>query len=412
MADDARRRCARSSPRASSLTNRPRRRHRPRTRAPHGRRSPARAFPPLDCDLVGRLDSASGGSRRNTVLRRSRSGARTVNRTEGLRRRHRPAELQPDQDRAAAPSSDHPDLELQLVVAASALLDRYGSAVRRTSRRTASRSRPGSTWSSRARTRHHGQDHRPRAARAGHGLRQPPSRTSSSPSPTATRRWPRRSRPSYMNIPVAHVQGGEVTGLDRREGAARRHQAGRPAPRLDRAGRRARHAHGRGAGRRSSSPAARRSTSRPRCCSDPALDFDPFEKYGGVGAAGRPLRRLPRRDAAPGDHRVRAGAASTSTETLHAVADVGAARRCGSGRTSTPAPTAPRTASAPSASRRAPRNIHFFKNMAPIDFLRLLVQQPLPGRQLQRRHPRVLVPRRAGRQHRHAPDRAATAAAT
>ena len=50
---------------------------------------------------------------------------------KNLRRRQQPRQLRPHQDRAAARSSDHPELELQLIVGASALLHRFGNVHRR-----------------------------------------------------------------------------------------------------------------------------------------------------------------------------------------------------------------------------------------------------------------------------------------
>ena len=49
-----------------------------------------------------------------------------------------------------------------------------------------------------------------------------------------------------------------------------------------------------------------------------------------------------------------------------------------------------------------PANFHLFRNMFPEDFLRLLCRLDGDRRQLERGDPRVLVPRRAGGEHRHA----------
>ena len=102
----------------------------------------------------------------------------------------------------------------------------------------------------------------------------------------------------------------------------------------------------------------------------PELDFDPFERYGGVG---------PREDLSKGYLVVMQHPVTTEydearqqvDETLYAVKDPGC--RCsGSGPTSTPARTARRRGSASSARARRPANFHFFRNMLPEDFLRLL----------------------------------------
>ena len=229
------------------------------------------------------------------------------------------------------------------------------------------------------------------------------SPTSSSRSPTATRRSRPPSPPSYMNIPVAHVQGGEVTGsidekvrhavtkladlhfVSTEQGAAERviRMGEDPDDGL-------RHRLPVDRPRRRGARQTRRSTSI-RSRSTAASGSRSISPSGYMVVMQHPVTTEYEQ------------ARAHVTETLHAVARRWACRRCGSGRTSTPAPTAPRTASARSASASSPTNIHFFKNMAPTDFLRLLYNSRVPRRQLERRHPRVLVPRRAGRQHRLAP---------
>ena len=107
-------------------------------------------------------------------------------------------------------------------------------------------------------------------------------------------------------------------------------------------------------------------------CREPALDFDPFEKYGGVGA----LDRLSSNGyLVVMQHPVTTEyeqARQQVDETLRTPCRTSDCRRCGSGPTSTPDPTARRRRSASSASSEQPENIHFFKNMSPTDFLRLL----------------------------------------
>ena len=104
--------------------------------------------------------------------------------------------------------------------------------------------------------------------------------------------------------------------------------------------------------------------------SDPKLDFDPIERYGGVGAhldlsggyivvlqhpvtTEHQLARAQIRRRLPPFSRPRC-------------------RRCGSGQTSTPAPTARRLAIRAFRERERTAKMHFFKNMHPPDFLRLL----------------------------------------
>ncbi len=197
-----------------------------------------------------------------------------------------------------------------------------------------------------------GQDDRPRPARARDGLRQPaPGRRRDDRRPlrdAGHRR--RRLLHEHRRRPRP---GRRDHRLDRREGPPRRDQALQPALRLHGAGR----ASGWSGWARtrppSSSPAARRSTSPPRCCSVPALDFDPFAKYGGVGVSV---------DLSDGYLVVMQHPVTTEyerarqqvLETLHAVARASACRLSGSGRTSTPARTGRPTASGRSARTRTP----------------------------------------------------------
>ena len=88
---------------------------------------------------------------------------------------------------------------------------------------------------------------------------------------------------SYMNIPVVHVQGGEVTGsIDEKVRHAVTKLSNLHLVSTERRRERVMRL-GESPSPPCSSPAARRSTSPPRWRRSPALDFDPFEKYGGVG---------------------------------------------------------------------------------------------------------------------------------
>src|SRR5688572_4787555 len=176
---------------------------------------------------------------------------------------------------------DHPDLELQLVVAASALLDRYGGAVQAIER-------DGFRVDERVYMVLEGENLVTSAKSTGIGLselatvfdnRKPDAVV------TIADRFETLATAvaaSYMNIPVVHVQGGEVTGsidekvrhavtklsdlhlVSTRLARERVVRLGEPeatvfvtgCPSIDIA----------------AEVAAR-----------PALDFDPFEKYGGVG---------------------------------------------------------------------------------------------------------------------------------
>ena len=199
---------------------------------------------------------------------------------------------------------------------------------------------------------------------------------------------------AYMNIPVAHVQGGEVTGsIDEKV----RHAVTKLADLhlvSTAARRRARHPHGRGPG---DGLRDRLSVDRPgrRDARGARRSTSTRSRIRRRRRAARPVERLRRRDAASGHDRVRAGAAAgrprrcTRCGTLGLPTlwfwpnvDAGVRRHV---------ERHPRR----SARRERPDNIHFFKNMAPDGFPPAALQQPLPGRQLQRRDPRVLVPRRA-----------------
>ena len=174
---------------------------------------------------------------------------------------------------------------------------------------------------------------------------------------------------AYMNIPLAHVQGGEVSGsIDEKV----RHSVTKladvhfaattlSASRIVRMGER---------------PETVFMTSCPsidlaaRLGTSPSLDFDPFDRYGGVG---------PELDLASGylvvlqhpvttEHEL---ARNQVTETLHALLSTGQPTLwfwpnvdAGSDGTS--------NAIRAFREREQPANLHFFKNFAPDDFLRLL----------------------------------------
>src|SRR6195256_5313272 len=106
---------------------------------------------------------------------------------------------------------EHPDLELQLVVAASALLERYGSAVRYIEE-------DGFKIAARVHMVLEGENLAAMAKTTGLGLLEL-STVFDNLKPdiivTIADRYETLATAvaaSYMNIPVAHVQGGEVTG--------------------------------------------------------------------------------------------------------------------------------------------------------------------------------------------------------
>lgn len=263
----------------------------------------------------------------------------------------------------------HPDLELQLVVAASALLDRYGTVAKNIEA-------DGFQVAARVYMVLEGENLASMAKTTGLGLLELATvfdNLRPDVVVTVADRYETIATAiaaAYMNIPVAHVQGGEVTGsIDEKvrhavtkladmhfvstsKSAQRVLQMGETAssvfvtgcPSIDLAVQVAQH---------------------------PALDFNPFERYGGVGETV---------DLAQGyvvvmQHPVTteyADARQHATETLHAVQDLGL-----------PVlwfwPNVDAGADGTSGAIRAfrennhPDNMHFFKNMAPDDFLRLLL---------------------------------------
>ena len=312
---------------------------------------------------------------------------------QSLRRRHRAPELQPDQDRAQGDPA-HPDLELQLVVAASALLDRYGNAVQRDRARTAS------TIAARVYMVLEGENPTAMAKTTGLGLLELATVFDNlQPDVVVTVADRYETLATAVAAGVHEHPGGARAGrrghrLDRREGPPRRHQAGRRPPGRRPRGRRARASGWARTRRRCHVTGCPSIDLAAEILESPALDFDPFAKYGGVGAPLDLSQRLHRRDAAPGHDRVRAGAAARQRDAARG-ARHRACRRCGSGRTSTPAPTARRAASAPSASTSTPDEHPLLQEHGPDRFPAAALQRRVPRRQLERRHPRVLVPRRA-----------------
>jgi UDP-hydrolysing UDP-N-acetyl-D-glucosamine 2-epimerase len=261
------------------------------------------------------------------------------------------------------------DLELQLVVAASALLDRYGGAVQVIER-------DGFDITERVYMVLEGENLVTSAKSTGIGLSELAT-VFDNHKPDAVVTIADRYETlatavaaSYMNIPVVHVQGGEVTGsIDEKvrhavtklsnlhlvateQARARVMRLGEPehtvmvtgCPSIDIAA---------------------------EVAGRPALDFDPFEKYGGVG---------PKADLSDGylvvmQHPVTTEHEEARTqveETLHAVTDFDLPVLwfwpnvdAGSDGTSKGIRVF--------REREDPTNLHLFRNMYPEDFLRLLV---------------------------------------
>ena len=264
---------------------------------------------------------------------------------------------------------DHPDLELQLVVAASALLDRYGMAVRTIEA-------DGFDVAARVYMVLEGENLAAMAKTTGLGLLELATvfdNLRPDVVVTVADRYETLSTAvaaSYMNIPVAHVQGGEVTGsIDEKVRHAVTKLADLHFVSSDKAAERVI--------RMGEDPAKVFVTGCPsidlavEVMERPGMDFDPIAKYGGVGAS---------MDLSDGylvvlQHPVTTEyqeARDQALETLHAVTEVGLPTLwfwpnvdAGSDGTS--------NAIRSFRELHSPKSIHFFKNMEPTDFLRLLV---------------------------------------
>jgi len=263
---------------------------------------------------------------------------------------------------------EHPDLELQLVVAASALLDRYGTAIDFIAA-------DGFKPSARVHMVLEGEHLAAMAKTTAIGLLELTTvfdNLQPDVVVTVADRFETIATAiaaSYMNIPLAHVQGGEVTGsIDEKV----RHAvtklsdlhfvaSRKAAERVIKMGECADTVHVTGC------PSI--DLAAP-LLNDKALTFDPFEKYGGVG---------PKMDISKGyvvvlQHPVTTEyerARAHVTETIQAVNELGM-----------PAlwfwPNVDAGSDGTSRGLRAfreaekPKQMHFFKNMEGTDFLRLL----------------------------------------
>jgi UDP-hydrolysing UDP-N-acetyl-D-glucosamine 2-epimerase len=176
---------------------------------------------------------------------------------------------------------EHPDLELQLIVAASALLDRYGTAVRYIEA-------DGFPITARVFNVLEGENLTAQAKTTGLGILELSSvfeRLSPDAVVTVADRFETMSTAisaSYMNIPLIHIQGGEVTGnIDEKVRHAITKLADLHLVASDKAKERVI--------KMGEDPAKVFNTGCPsidlaeEVLQNPSLDFDPFEKYGGVG---------------------------------------------------------------------------------------------------------------------------------
>ncbi|OUT54488.1 MAG: UDP-N-acetylglucosamine 2-epimerase (hydrolyzing) [Rhodopirellula sp. TMED11] len=264
---------------------------------------------------------------------------------------------------------DHPELTLQLVIAASALLDRYGSVVKQVEG-------DGFQIAERVFMVLEGENPTSMAKTTGMGVIELSTAfLNLAPDVVVTiadryETMATAIAASYMNIPLAHIQGGEVTGsIDEKV----RHAITKLADihlvacasakeRVVRLGER---------------PEAVFNTGCPsidlaaEVAAAPALDFDPFKKYGGVGR----VQDLSAGYVVVMQHPVTTEYQSSRDhveQTLQAVAKL-----------DLPVlwfwPNVDAGADGTSSGIRSFRErndadrFHFFKNMAPHDFLRLLI---------------------------------------
>lgn len=263
---------------------------------------------------------------------------------------------------------DRPDVELQLVVAASALLDRYGSALPYIEQ-------DGFVIAARVHMVLEGGSHTAMAKTTGLGLLELATvfdNLRPDVVVTVADRFETMATAvaaTYINLPLAHVQGGEITGsIDEKVRHAVTKLADLHLVSTQRAAERVI--------LMGENPATVHVTGCPsidlaaEALRTPALDFDPYEKYRGVG---------PRADLSGGyivvlQHPVTTEydlARTQVLETLRAVHDSGL-----------PAlwfwPNVDAGSDGTSGGIRhfrevhQPAGIHFFKSMAPLDFLRLL----------------------------------------
>jgi UDP-hydrolysing UDP-N-acetyl-D-glucosamine 2-epimerase len=263
----------------------------------------------------------------------------------------------------------HPDLELQLVVAASALLDRYGSAVQAIER-------DGFEIRQRVYMVLEGENLVTSAKSTGIGLSELAT-VFDNLAPhaviTVADRYETLATAvaaSYMNIPVVHVQGGEVTGsIDEKVRHAVTKLSNlhlvsteRARERVIRLGEAEDTVHLTGCP--SIDIAA-------EVAASPELDFDPFMKYGGVG----PATDLSRGYLVVMQHPVTTEydeARAQVEETLYAVKDFGLPVLW-----FWPNPDAGSDGTSKGIrvfrEKEEPENFHLFRNMFPEDFLRLLM---------------------------------------
>jgi GDP/UDP-N,N'-diacetylbacillosamine 2-epimerase (hydrolysing) len=263
---------------------------------------------------------------------------------------------------------EHPELELQLVVAASALLDRYGSAIQ-------SIERDGFPIRARVYMVLEGENLVTSAKSTGIGLSELATvfdNIEPDAVVTIADRYETLATAvaaSYMNIPLVHVQGGEVTGsIDEKVRHSVTKLSNLHLVSTELAAERVR--------KLGENPESVHVTGCPSIdiaadvAGDPGMNFDPFQKYGGVG----PTTDLSQGYLVVMQHPVTTEyeeARHQVEETLYAVKDFGLPVLwfwpnvdAGSDGTSKGIRVF--------REKENPRNFHLFRNMFPEDFLRLL----------------------------------------
>lgn len=263
---------------------------------------------------------------------------------------------------------EHPMLDLKLVVAASALLDRYGNAVNVIEK-------DGFTITARVHMVLEGESPTSMAKTTGLGMLELATvfdNLKPDVVVTVADRYETLATAvaaSYMNIPLAHVQGGEVSGsIDEkvRHAVTKLSDLHFVSTKLS----------GERVMKMGEDPGTVHCTGCPSIdlaatiLPDPSLGFDPVERYGGVG----PILDLSKGYVVVMQHPVTTEyqlARKHVTETLRAVRDIGMPTLwfwpnvdAGSDGTSTGVRAF--------RENEKPPNIHFFKNMVPTDFLRLI----------------------------------------
>jgi UDP-hydrolysing UDP-N-acetyl-D-glucosamine 2-epimerase len=262
----------------------------------------------------------------------------------------------------------HPDLELQIVAAASLLLDRYGSAVHHVEA-------DGFTVNARVFNVLEGENLVTSAKTTGLGLMELATvfdNLRPDVVVTIADRYETLATAvaaAYMNLPLAHVQGGEVTGsIDEKVRHAVTKLADLHLVATEKAAERVI--------RMGEEPRKVFVTGCPsidiaaRVLADPGQEIDPFVKFGGVGATVDLCNGylVVMQHPVPTEYQ---NARRQVTETLYAIKELGIP-------TLWFWPNVDAGSDGVSKGIRAfreieqPANIHFFKDIPPVDFLRLL----------------------------------------